>query len=259
MTLRFFVIPSGADRDHWINGVDFRPGSRPVVRSVIVYVDATGRARELDRGDEAPGFTPPPDGSFPTTPPIAVWNPAQQTVLFGEGNGYKLAEGADLVIRVHYKKTWLTAGQEFSDRSTVALYLEDSTSRQIESLVVASPAMPAGSELTFQHRLPDDLDMLALLPEVQIQTAHLQIEAELPDGSRQPMLLLRRPDPNWPTRFWFDEPMSLPRGTQLDVRVVPEPGASQLDTTAVLTGVTSDAPMRLMLNYVNGSSTAGTR
>ena len=249
--VRFFVIPSGTDRDLWINGVDFRPGgSRPVVRSVVMYLDGTGRARELDEADEAPGFAPPSAGSFPTTPPIAVWNPAAKRVLFGENSGYRLRKGDDLVLRVHYKKTWLTVGQEFTDQSSVALYLEEDASREIESQVISLPVMSAASELTFQYTLADELTLLALLIESQIQAAQLQIEAVLPNASRQPILLVQRLDPSWPTRFWLDRPAHLPVGTQLDVRFVPDSGASQLHDVVILPGEAADWSMRLMLDYV---------
>jgi len=250
--VRFFVMASGADRDRWVRGVDFQPGSRPVVRSAVVYFDSTGTARALDALDPAPGFAPPADGSFPAVQPVAIWNPAQRMVPFGDGRGYPLSRNADVVVRVHYKKTWITEGQAFTDRSTVALYFAEGATRPIESLVISSPALAVGRQLTFQHRLEEDLDVLALLPEVEIEASALRIEAVRPDGSRAPLLLLHEPDPNWPTRFWFERPISLPRGSQIEVRAALKPGAEPLKTAPLLGSKTGGAPVRFLMDFVSG-------
>ncbi len=44
----------------------------------------------------------------------------------------------------------------------------------------------------------------------------LQVEAVKPDGSRVPMIRLNtRAD--WDRRYWFEKPMTLPRGTRVEV------------------------------------------
>jgi hypothetical protein len=44
----------------------------------------------------------------------------------------------------------------------------------------------------------------------------LQMEAVRPDGTRTPMIRLNtRPD--WDRRYWFAQPVALPRGTRIEV------------------------------------------
>ena len=71
-------------------------------------------------------------GVFPTAPPVAVWSPGQPPVL-QDDVARTLPAGADVVLRVHYKKTWITEGQEFRDRTAVGLYAADGEAAGIES------------------------------------------------------------------------------------------------------------------------------
>ena len=252
-TVRYFVLPVDVEDERWITAVDFQPGERSVVRGAALFVDTTGRARTLDDAAAGLGFAQPEGQVFPTTPPAAVWMPGQEPVV-NDGIGHRLPEGADVILRIHYKKTWITEGQAFSDRSRVGLYLSD-TADEIVSMLVASPATVSGREVTFAHEITQDVTLVALFPEVDIETSEMQIEAIRPDGSRVPMLWLREPDAGWPTRFWLEAPVNLPQGSQLEVTAVLDPGAEHSPRSSLL-GFDVDAPIRFAVDYVPGSSAA---
>ena len=91
------------------------------------------------------------------------------------------------------------------------------------------------------------------MPELAIEATELQIEGVLPDGSRQPLLLIREPDPGWPTRYWFDSPRSLPPGSQIEVTATLRPGA---DRETVPSLFAENAPVRLFLEYTTGAGAA---
>ena len=251
-TIRYFLLPADAAGQS-VNAVDFRPGATAVVRSAALFVDTTGAARTLDEADAGIGFAAPDAGDFPPAPPIAVWIPGQEPVRT-RGSGYSLPAGSDLLLRIQYKKTWITEGQEFSDRSQVGLYVADEAEASIESLLLTSPEAVSGREVTFTHDVDRDLSLLALLPEVDIESSEIQIEAVKPDGSRIPMLWLREPDSGWTTRFWFDEPLSLPEGSQLEVTAMLDPAAERLPSTPLLGGGAS--PIRVAIDYVAGTAAA---
>ena len=246
-TVRYFVLPSGVNEDRSILGAEVSPGARAVVRGAAVFVDDTGTARSLDEADEGLGFAETPDLSFPIAPPVAVWSPGQPSVLSRE-YGYVLPAGADVVLRIHYKKTWITEGVDFSDQSQVGLYLSAGRVTDIASMVVTSPAEMSGGSVTFTHEMTDDVTVLALFPEVDIEASELVIEAKRPDGVRVPMLWLREPDRGWPTRFWFDVPLLLPAGTELEVMTRVDAGAERL-LGGTLIGEGS-VPIRLAVAYV---------
>ena len=247
-TVRYFVLPTDLGGDRWVTGVDVIPGSQAVVRHVSVYVDTTGQARAADAADAGAGFA----AGFENEQPIAVWWPGQRAVKL-DAVGYALPSGADVVARVLYKKTWITEGQAFTDQTRVGLHLTEDSVGVIEHTVLSSPEEPNGREFAFTHTLDQDVNLLGLLPELEIEAVELQIEGVLPDGLRQPLLLIREPDPGWPTRYWFDTPRLLPSGSRIEVMATLPPGADRETVSSLFAG---DAPIRLLLEYTAGAGTA---
>ena len=246
--IRYFAVPTELDVDRWVTGVDVLPGSRAVVRHVSVYVDETGQASAADAADPSPGFAT----GFDAGTPIAVWWPGQDIVKL-DSAGYALPAGADLVARVLYKKTWITEGQAFTDQTRLGLHLSDGAVDTITHTVVNSPDEVTTRELRFSYAIDDDVTLLGLLPEVEVAATELRVEGVLPDGARQPLLLVREPDPGWPTRYWFDAPHALPRGSAIEVTATLRGGS---DRRAVASLFSSDAPVRLLVDYTTGGGTA---
>ncbi len=115
---------------------------------------------------------------------------------------------ASLLVRIHYKKTWLDEGKEIRDRSEVALSFA-AKGRPIESVVVGASAV---------YSLTRDVEVLSVLPSIDAGVESLQAEAVLPDGTTRPLIGLRAPDPAWPRTYWLEEPIQLPKGSRLRVR-----------------------------------------
>ena len=246
--IRYFAVPTELDVDRWVTGVDVLPGSRAVVRHVSVYVDETGQASAADAADPSPGFAT----GFDAGTPIAVWWPGQDIVKL-DSAGYALPAGADLVARVLYKKTWITEGQAFTDQTRLGLHLSDGAVDTITHAVVNSPDEVTTRELRFSYAIDDDVTLLGLLPEVEVAATELRVEGVLPDGARQPLLLVREPDPGWPTRYWFDTPHALPGGSAIEVTATLRGGS---DRRTVASLFSSDAPVRLLVDYTTGGGTA---
>ena len=246
--IRYFAVPTELDVDRWVTGVDVLPGSRAVVRHVSVYVDETGQASAADAADPSPGFAT----GFDAGTPIAVWWPGQDIVKL-DSAGYALPAGADLVARVLYKKTWITEGQAFTDQTRLGLHLSDGAVDTITHAVVNSPDEVTTRELRFSYAIDDDVTLLGLLPEVEVAATELRVEGVLPDGARQPLLLVREPDPGWPTRYWFNTPHALPGGSAIEVTATLRGGS---DRRTVASLFSSDAPVRLLVDYTTGGGTA---
>ena len=221
--VRYFAVPTGLIADGWVRAVDVQPGATAVVRSVVVYIDTTGDARQLDGDDAAPGFAVSGDPGFPTDDVLAAWVPGQESMSWDAGVGYRLPARSDVVIRVVYKKTWLTEGQALSDRTAVGLYFTEKPASRVVKRLVLEPPRDAGSgdstESTFTEALAEDVDLLAAMPLMEQKLDALQVDAVRPDGTRQPILLLSGPTPQWPARYWFDGPISLPKGSRVEVVV----------------------------------------
>ena len=223
------MLPAGTSAALRIAGVDVAPEAGAVVRGAMVYFDPEGIARRLDEADDGPGFATPDAGVFPVTPPVAVWTPGQPPVV-QDDVARTLPAGADVVLRMHYKKTWITEGRDFTDRTAVGLYAADGEAVGIESLVAGSPATLDGQEVSFSYVVDDDVRLLALFPEVDIEAADVRVTATTPDGAEIPMLFLREPNTAWPTRYWFDSAIEVPRGTELTVAALLPPAAEHTPT-----------------------------
>jgi len=253
-TIRYFVLPVETTENQFIRAVDFHPGARSIVRSASVFIDSSGSAQMLDDADPGLGFGENPDYAFPAAPPVAVWVPGQAPIVTDD-MGFALPSDATIVLRVQYKKTWITEGQEFSDQSSLGLYFSDRDDvAEISSLLVNSPATVSGREVTFTHEVDADIRLLGLLPEVDIGSSEIQVQAVKPDGTRVPMLWLREPDSGWVTRFWFASPVDLVAGSQLEFTAILEP-AAEYTPSASLLGSDLTHPIRVSIDYVLGSRT----
>ena len=60
--------------------------------------------------------------------------------------------------------------------------------------------------------LAEDVDLLAAMPLMEQKLDALQVDAVRPNGTRQPILLLSGPTPQWPARYWFDGPHLFAQG-----------------------------------------------
>ena len=253
-TVRYFVMPADTETDRLVTGADVMPGAGEVVRGVAIYIDAAGAARALDNADPEPGFGEPGGTEFPSGPPIALWSPGRTSVVRA-GAAHPMPAGADIVIRVHYKKTWITEGQDFVDRSRVGLYFADGDTAAIETLLIASPTGETGRTISASRTIDEDVEVLAMLPEIEIEAKDVQVVAVTPDGSRVPMLFLREPDTAWPTRYWFDAPVALPGGSTIEVEAIVHPGASHAPGRSLI-GADPGAPVRLLVDYASGGALA---
>jgi hypothetical protein len=201
-----FTIATATTEARWVRAVDLLPGTPSIVRSALIYIKGANAA---DSKEPAPETV------------LARWVPGHDPEAI-EGAALRLPAGAQIVARIHYKKTWQFEGKALSDRSTVGIYFSKGTSaRELLTLPIVSGALPApGSNdhtVTFSRTLDDDVQAVAFSPDQVPPNITLQVEAVLPDGTRTPIIrLLTRQD--WDRRYWFERPISLPRGTKVEVR-----------------------------------------
>jgi hypothetical protein len=203
-----FTLATGTTESRWVRAVDLLPGTPSIVRSAVISV-------KLPAETTSPGHMPAPERV------LARWVPGHDPEPIDNGTAFRLPAGAALVARIHYKKTWQFEGKPLTDRSTVGVYFaENKDARELLSMPIASAALPPADALnrtvTFSQTIDEDMQVLAVAPDQAPPNITLQVEAVRPDGSREPMIrLLTRPD--WERRYWFERPMTLPRGTRVEV------------------------------------------
>ncbi len=248
-----FTIPTGTKEPRWVRAVDLLPGNPTIVRSAVIYVKTTGDA--------------PPSASasqgLSAERVLARWIPGHDPEPIGNGLALRLPAGAQLGLRIHYKKTWQFEGKPLTDRSTVGVYFASGTTAQeLLALPVTSPALSAtgGSDrVTFTQTVDQDVQALALSPDQVPPNITLQVEAVRPDGSRAPIIRLNtRAD--WNRRYWFERPLALPRGSRIEVvATLRDPdllSAAFAAPTATAPAPKPPSPVRLSLNVIPGAAEA---
>jgi len=192
-----FTVATQLKDSRWIRAIDLLPGAPAMVRSATISLKGSPD-RVLARW--VPGQDPQPD-------------------IVSRGAAFRMPAGAELVARVKYKKTWSYEGKSLSDRSTIGLYFANAMdARDITTLSLTSSELPAtkGRTFSFTRTLDRDVQALALDPARVPDDVTLQVEAVKPDGSRAPMVrFVTRAD--WARRYWFAKPLSLPRGTRIEI------------------------------------------
>ena len=202
---REVTLATGAREARWVRAADLLPGTPSIVRSALIYV----------KGGSDPAGAPAPERV------LARWVPGRQVEPTDGGSAIRLPVGAELGVRVHYRKTWQFEGKPVTDHSIVGVYFaQASQAQELLTVPLSSNALPPpGAKdrtVTFSRTLESDVRALAIAPDQVPPNISLQVEAVLPDGSRTPMIRLStRTD--WDRRYWFAEPIALPKGTRIEV------------------------------------------
>jgi hypothetical protein len=232
-----FTIELPLKEARWVRAVDLLPGNPAMVRSATIAAGPRGQSH--------------PAGHRGAEDLLALWLPGDDPAPLDRGVAYRLAPGTPLVVRVHYRKTWQNERNAMSDRSTVGLYFADAPAADVEAIALAQPGRAAASDrISFTQTIDEDVKALAIYPDPSLAHVRVRVDATRPDGSREELIAFR-PQPDWARRFWFAQPIALPRGTQIETTVLlndPEmlpPGASPPPAPAP-----ESAAPRLVLNVV---------
>jgi hypothetical protein len=232
-----FILATGTKETRWVRAVDLLPGAAAVVRSATIVVRSD---RAQDSGQEG-------------TPPervLAMWVPGDEPVPLDASGAFRLPAGAELAVRVHYKKTWEYERVAMTDRSQVGVYYGERPADELRALALA-PDHPSAEnpsrQLSFSRVVEEDLQALALYPDSRLANVGLRVEAVRPDGSRVELIRFH-PQPDWARRYWFAHPISLPRGTRLEA--VATFDAELLPPGAAPTRPADGATVRLTLDVV---------
>ena len=183
---------------HVLRAVDLLPGNPTVVRRATISVRPAS-------GATSAGLTP--------ERLLALWVPGDHPVALGEGTAFQVPAGGDLLVRIYYRKTWQHERQVMTDRSTVGLYVAAAPATEVQVVrAAASPVSGTGGVTT----IPADVRALAIYSDATPPGTHVTVVATRPDGTREELIAFR-PRAEWARRYWFREPISLPRGTRIVV------------------------------------------
>jgi hypothetical protein len=234
-----FVVPTGFTQARWLRAVDLAPGTPAVVRSATVQI------RSAAASDSAQPIA--------TERTLALWLPGDDAIPVNDGAAFEVPAGAELVVRVRYKKTWQYERKELRDRSTLGLYFATEASQPVRSVELThdGPALQVnGSRRQFSDAIPDNVRALAIYPGEHPANAGIVVVAIAPDGSRRELIAFH-PQREWARRFWFKEPIAIERGTKLETTISFDDETPVLPLSQGPTSTPPDSPaVRLTLNVI---------
>lgn len=215
-----FVLPTNLVEDKQVVAIDFQPGNARVVHHVVSFVDTTGKARELDAKDPAPGYTSGPGGVGVAGASIqGVWAPGNLPRFLPAGVGRPLPKNSDIVIQVHYHKT----GKVEKDRTRMALYFAKEPVKQVARTAIMGPFnidIPANAprhEQKMEFTLPVAVRVLNIMPHMHLLGKEMRVTATFPDGKQQDMVWIKEWDYRWQDSYRYKEPLLLPKGTKVAI------------------------------------------
>jgi peroxiredoxin/mono/diheme cytochrome c family protein len=222
---RCFVLPTNFDRDVYVTALEVLPGNAKVVHHVIAFLDTSHRSEQLDAADPGLGYAT--NAGFPGFFPaggLGGWAPGNSPRRLPEGMAKVLPKGANIVMQVHYHPS----GKPETDLTRLGLHFaKPPVTRAVRSI----PVMPAGGplsgmkipagakhhEVTASLTLPRDLLAVAITPHMHLIGRDMKVTATLPDDTVVPLIHIQNWDFNWQEGYAFREPVSLPRGTRIDM------------------------------------------
>jgi len=230
-----FIVPTGITERRWVRAADLQPGTAAMVRAATIAVRSPGAA-----GTTAERM-------------LALWLPGEDPIALDAGLGFELPSSAEMVVRVLYRKTWEYERRELKDRSTVGLYFAPASSTSVQALRLAPEftAVAAPDRFAFRRVLNEDSRAVAIYPEAGLNNASVKVVATRPDKTRVDLIAFH-PRPDWTRRYWFREPIALPRGTTVEVTVTfdDESSLSPLSLSPAAATRPDLSSMRLTLNVV---------
>jgi hypothetical protein len=227
---RNFVLPTGLLEDKWVRAVEFRPGTRQVVHHSLFHYIRGGSASKVVSKDGKPGFGGAmPAGLIPAFAPageLGAWAVGTTPRALPDGLAWPLPKGSDLVLQLHLHPT----GKPEMERAKVGIYYASAApARRIRELgvlglfgLLAGIDIPPGEKnftIKGSLTLPADMQVLSVMAHAHYLGKEFKATATLPDGSTRPMLWIQDWDFNWQDRYFYRQPVALPRGTRIDVTI----------------------------------------
>ncbi len=197
--------------------------------ALFAYVRA-GAYASIDGADGKPGFRGlAPIGANPNiapSGPLGGWAVGASPRFLPEGLALPMGKGSDFVIQMHFHPS----GKVEREKSTVGIYFADKApERTLRNLMVPGlfgigslAEIPAGERNHVIERsttLPVDVKVYFANPHAHYLAKEFKATATLPDGSTKPLLWIQDWDFNWQDGYNYKQPVILPKGTRIDVRI----------------------------------------
>ena len=180
---------------------------------------------------------------------LGQWLRGDAPTLMPDGAGKRLRNGATLELEVEYRRSNADMGGEVRDRSRLGIYLAQ-TVDEVEKLVeqgrleaaaagagdttkkkrrrakrrggrgaaeAAAPALPSVSTVAALE-LEENVRLIGIAPSIPDGASSVEVRAIYPDQRALTLLYVPEFSGTWPSSYQFNEEVTAPAGTRLELR-----------------------------------------
>lgn len=226
---RNFILPVNLKETRHVRAIELRPGNKRLVHHANIWIDRRQTLRRRDGEDGQPGFfgmenvsTEARSDSFDPDTHFLFWKPGTVVEPAPADMSWRLDPGTDLILNVHLQPS----GKEETIQAVLGLYFTSEPPRRFPMLVQlehdGAINIPAGTRefaVTDQLILPGAVDVLAIYPHAHYLGKQIEAWATLPDGTRRWLIRINDWDINWQAVYTYRQPVSLPKGATLAMRI----------------------------------------
>jgi Flp pilus assembly protein TadD len=234
---RSFVLPVDSSSTRYVRAIELRPGNKRVVHHANIWVDRRQSLRRREGEDGQPGFPgmeivpEARSDSFDPDSHFLSWKPGTALELGPEDMGWRLDPKTDLILNLHLRPS----GKEETVQPEVGFYFSSRKPTRFPMLLQLErdgalniPPGVSNFEVTDHIQLPIDVEVLAIYPHAHYLGKEVEAWATLPDGTRRWLVKIADWDINWQAVYNYRQPVTLPRGTTIAMRISYDNSASNL-------------------------------
>lgn len=233
---RNFVLRTGLTSTKYVRAVELRLDNTRVVHHANVVLDRAQSLRKREGEDGQPGFagmdivTEAAAGEFDPDSHFLFWKPGTVVRPEPDAMSWRLDPRTDLIINLHLQPT----GKQEHIQAEVGLYFAQTGPSLFPMLVQLehdgainiAPGNRNFAAVTDELTLPVDSKLLAIYPHAHYLGKVIEAWAILPGGRREWLIRIPDWDVNWQAVYEYKQPMLLPRGTKVGMRITYDNSAS---------------------------------
>jgi hypothetical protein len=231
----YFVVPTGFTEDKWVEGIEVRPTARNVVHHIVLFARQPGSSFHKDAKPGIP-YVPPKrpkaavraeDTGKGVIEGIGAAGAEMVSVYVPGGVAYQtrptqarlIKAGTDLIFQMHYTAN----GKEAVDRSQVGMvFARNPPQERVINTFISNRLLripPGAHDHAVRARVTvhENVKLESFFPHMHVRGRAMEYKAIYPTGEEQLLLRVPKYDFNWQQTYYLEQPVLLPKGTQLEV------------------------------------------
>jgi len=225
---RNFIVPVDLQETKYVRAIEMRPGNKRIVHHANILIDRRRSLRSRDGEDGQPGFpgilttTEARSDIFDPDSHFLFWKPGSVLEPEPEDMAWRLDPGSDLILNMHLRPS----GKEEVVQPDVGFYFTTRPPTRHPMLLQlehdgAIDIKPGAVDFAVEDhlKLPLGVSVLAIYPHAHYLGKQVEAWATLPDGTRRWLIKIPDWDINWQAVYDYRTPVSLPKGTEIAMRI----------------------------------------